>query len=248
MDRPKIQLSKSSFKEGVRILSKNPIALMNYIGNGVNYSVDQQLYDLCDFVGWNNWGIGFYLSQIRYNKVFQEEIQRRMGGVNYGQMVCPELLYVIIRKLCPDKVVETGVSAGISTAYILQALEDTKNGELISIDYPNYTLNEAKEVPKTGMAVPDWLRGRWNLQIGKSQDLLRPILEKTGKIDLFLHDSEHSYNNMQWEYEVAWMSMNEGGLIMSHDINDNSAFHDFSRCVKRKYFEIFFTGVGVIKK
>jgi predicted O-methyltransferase YrrM len=248
MDRPKLNFTLDSAKEAIRIFSKNPIALVNYIDKGTRYSVDQQIYQLCDFLGWNQWGIGQYLTQIRGNRGFQNVLKTRLGEVNYGQMVCPELLYVVVRKLCPDKVVETGVSAGVSSAYILQALEDNQNGELYSIDLPNTAIFEAKEVTRTGFAIPEWLLNRWTLQLGNSQDLLCPLLKDIGKIDLFLHDSEHSYNNMQWEYETAWMNLKENGLIMSHDINDNTAFRDFARCVKRKYIEIFFTGVGVIKK
>jgi predicted O-methyltransferase YrrM len=248
MDRPKLNFTLNSVKEAIRILNKNPMALINYIEKGTTYSVDQQIYQLCDFLNWNQWGVGQYLSQIRSNRDFQNILKLRLGEVNYGQMVCPELLYVIVRKLCPDKVVETGVSAGVSSAYILQALEDNQNGYLYSIDLPNTAIIEAQKVERSGFVIPEYLHNRWTLWLGSSQELLRTLLKEVGHIDMFLHDSEHSYNNMQWEYETAWMSMNDGGLIMSHDINDNSAFHDFSKCVKRKYFEIFFTGVGIIKK
>lgn len=248
MDRPKLNFSYKSAREAIRIFKKNPMALINYIDKGLKYSVDQQLYQLCDFLGWNQWGVGQYLSQIRCNRDFQNVLKLRLGEVNYGQMACPELLYVIVRKLCPDKVVETGVSAGVSSAYILQALEDNQNGYLYSIDLPNTAIEEAKNVERTGFVIPEYLHNRWTLLLGSSQELLRPLLKDIGNIDIFLHDSEHSYNNMQWEYEVSWMSLKENGLIMSHDINDNAAFSDFSHCVKRDYQEIFFTGVGVIKK
>lgn len=248
MDRPKINFSYHSAKEALRILNKNPMALVNYIDKGLKYSVDQQIYQLCDFLQWNQWGVGQYLSQIRGNRDFQNILKLRLGEVNYGQMVCPELLYVIVRKLCPDKVLETGVSAGVSSSYILQALEDNQNGYLYSLDEPNTAIEEAQKVERTGFAIPEYLRDRWLLWLGKSQEFMRPFLNEIGTIDMFLHDSEHSYNNMQWEYEVAWMNLKDNGLIMSHDINDNTAFSDFAHCVKRDYREIFFTGVGVIKK
>jgi predicted O-methyltransferase YrrM len=248
MDRPSIRFNYHSAKEALRILGKNPIALIDYVGEGITVSIDNQFIELCRLLGWHQWDVEEYLYGIRNKKDFQITLRERLGFINYGQMVSPEILYVIIRLLRPKIVVETGVSAGVSSAFILQALEDNEHGELFSIDYPNYAINEANNVPKTGFAVPEYLHNRWTLHIGKSQDLLVPVLEDCGNIDLFLHDSEHSYNNMLWEYETAWMKLRDGGLLMSHDINDNTAFSDFSNEVKHKYTEIFFTGIGIIKK
>jgi len=247
-NRPPILLNSYSLKEGMRILTKDPIALFNYVNQGIQCSVDRQLLQLCNFLGWRMDNVVCYLNQIRNNGKFQDTVKSRLGNINYGQVICPEVLYVIVRELSPYQVVETGVSAGVSSAYILQALEDNGKGKLYSIDLPNIAIKEAHTVDETGFVIPDYLRQRWSLRVGKSYDLLRPLLAEIGNIDMFLHDSEHTYNTMQWEYEVAWMSLDKNGLIVSHDINDNSAFCDFAHCVKRKYKEIFFTGIGVIKK
>lgn len=47
-----------------------------------------------------------------------------------------ETLYTIIRIRKPDIVVETGVAQGVSSTFILQALEDNGRGQLYSIDLP----------------------------------------------------------------------------------------------------------------
>jgi hypothetical protein len=46
-----------------------------------------------------------------------------------------ELLYVCFRLTRPALVVETGVGAGLSTAYILKALERNNHGQLYSVDF-----------------------------------------------------------------------------------------------------------------
>ena len=46
-------------------------------------------------------------------------------------------LYGICRRINPEIVVETGVSIGTSSSFILQALEDNKKGHLYSIDLPD---------------------------------------------------------------------------------------------------------------
>ena len=48
-----------------------------------------------------------------------------------------ETIYLLVRSLKPETVVETGVCYGASSAYILQALKDNGRGVLYSIDLGN---------------------------------------------------------------------------------------------------------------
>src|SRR5262245_53001084 len=58
-----------------------------------------------------------------------------------------ERLYAIIRKFRPQLAVETGVCAGFSTAFILQAMQKNGSGRLHSIDLPEVVGEEyGKEV------------------------------------------------------------------------------------------------------
>jgi predicted O-methyltransferase YrrM len=70
-----------------------------------------------------------------------------------------------------------------------------------------------------------------HLIMGESRDLLPDLLKGLGEIDFFFHDSDHSYENMIWEFEQAWPHLRKGGLLAADDINYNSAFKEF--CVKR---------------
>lgn len=251
IERPPLRVSSSAIKEGARIMFRNPIVLVDYVFVGLNFSVEQQCPKLMNRLGGNAIETDRYLSRIRYNILLHRHISNELNGNNYGQMYAPELLYVMVRQFKPNVVVETGVSAGISSAYILQALEDNNNGQLHSIDYPNHTMSTEHCLPKnkeSGFVVPNNLRKRWMLYIGKSKDLLDPILTKVGDIDMFVHDSEHSYQNMYFEYNKVWKYIRDGGFLLSHDINDNAAFKDFTKLVNKKSYEVYFSGIGVIKK
>lgn len=46
------------------------------------------------------------------------------------------VLYLTVRLIKPETIVETGVSSGSSSAYILRALYDNQKGKLYSIDLP----------------------------------------------------------------------------------------------------------------
>ena len=84
--------------------------------------------------------------------------------------------------------------------------------------------------------------------MGKSSEQLPPLLRELDSVDIFIHDSEHSYGNMKQEYETVWHKIRRSGLLISHDINDNKAFREFTGAVNQSNREIYFTGLGVIKK
>jgi len=152
-------------------------------------------------------------------------------------------LYGLIRELGPEVLVETGVCNGVSTAVILAALDRNNGGRLYSIDLPEFTATDYAQdafwegklgavVPKgmePGWIIPDELRKRWELSIGPSQILLPAILERLRSIDFFLHDSEHSYECMSFEYRIAWKYLRTGGVLASDDTSWNTAFEDFAR-------------------
>jgi len=191
-----------------------------------------------------------YLSDISSDEQFLEDLT---GNWDDGSGVKPfsfrilgvdltacRTLYALCRALKPQIVVETGVAGGISSSYILRALDRNKKGRLCSVDVPWYTVTENWKprftddqlVPRpiekqSGWMIPDYLRGRWQLVMGKSADRLIPLLDKLGAIDMFFHDSQHTYETMIWEFENSWPRIKEGGVLIAHNTNRNEAFSDF---------------------
>ena len=70
--------------------------------------------------------------------------------------------------------------------------------------------------------------------MGRSQEELPPLLQRVGGIDFFLHDSEHSYECMSFEFRNAWDALREGGVLVADDVNVNSAWDEFARDVGRE--------------
>jgi predicted O-methyltransferase YrrM len=154
------------------------------------------------------------------------------GGFGGQMMAEYSAIYALVRLLKPDRVLETGVADGTTSAYILRALEDNGRGRLYSIDVPSERLPPGAA---PGWIVDDGLRHRWTLRIGRSDELLKPLLDELGAIDVFLHDSLHTYDNMLFEYRTAWPFLTPGGLFLSHDIGRNAAFFDFAREVGKRW-------------
>lgn len=165
------------------------------------------------------------------------------GGI--GEGACA-LLYVICRMLQPRIVVETGVANGFSSASILRALEDNGVGELYSIDLhyrDGVTIPVGKEL---GWVVPEHLKYRWRLLLGEGFKVLPRFLNELGTIDVFLHDSRHTYRTMMKEYTIVWPYLREGGLLLSDDVELNDAFLDF--CDEVGCISVVVSGIGAIVK
>ncbi len=133
--------------------------------------------------------------------------------------------YALIKLLKPEIVVETGVGAGVSSWTILHAMEENGVGRLVSIDLPT---PNTELLPAVGYLVPRELRHRWELRTGPSQRLLPQVLDELGQINIFLHDSRHSYSNQLREYQTAWPFIQNGGILVSDDVS-NDALYDASR-------------------
>jgi len=147
------------------------------------------------------------------------------GTFHNGDMVLAELCYAIARTMRPKTVAETGVCYGVTSAHLLAALEGNGEGQLYSIDLPPLGKNNRDYV---GWLIPDELRNRWTLRRGTSRRLLRPMLKEVGTIDLFVHDSLHTYKNMKMEFGLVWPRLSPGGVLIADDIEGNAAFQEFA--------------------
>jgi predicted O-methyltransferase YrrM len=151
--------------------------------------------------------------------------------------------YALVRRHRPRVMIETGVLRGGSSALFLSAMERNGTGRLISVEKPRYRpemnadgkaatahVGSASEV---GALVPPRLRHRWTLVLEDARTALPRILSEIAaageQLELFYHDSDHTYEQMLFEYRTAWAAMKSGGIVASDDINWNEAFSDFAK-------------------
>lgn len=73
-------------------------------------------------------------------------------------------------------------------------------------------------------AVPQSLRSDSRYASGSARLVLPRLLRRLGTIDLFVHDSLHTYDHMAFEFKLARAHLSSTGLIVSDDINTNQAF------------------------
>ena len=184
------------------------------------------------------------------NNIFLEKRHRRTSCGGW------EFLYMAVRFAKPQTVFETGVFDGQSSAVILQALSDNGSGMLISIDLPaaetikmsTHRMQDTNLPPncQPGWTIPDYLRERHRLVLGDSKKVLPSLFEEYSHIDIFFHDSLHTFEHQYFEYTIAWPKLSKGGLLLSDDIFWSAAFHKFCKQVRRPY--ICIGEFGAVKK
>ncbi|MBV9559076.1 MAG: class I SAM-dependent methyltransferase [Bradyrhizobium sp.] len=149
-------------------------------------------------------------------------------GWNDGDAGFVRAIWCVVRHLKPTTIVETGVAHGVTSRFILEALERNGNGHLWSIDRPPV---EPEWKQQVGVAVGDRFRDRWSYILGSSRRRLPDLLTQLGTIDFFIHDSLHSERNVRFEVDLAWAALRPGGLIVVDDIDVNRGFHSFTQSV-----------------
>jgi predicted O-methyltransferase YrrM len=181
-----------------------------------------------------------------------------LGAIGYTEGT---YLYAVLRTVRPSVAVETGVANGFSTAFSLLALQANGEGHLHSIDLPREVGRDYKPdtfyagegragIPPgaaSGWLIPDELKARWTLLTGKSQEELPPLLDRLGTIDFFMHDSEHSFDCMWFEFNAAWPVLQPGGVLVSDDVNSTEAFARFVRQEERRPVRLA-RGMALLRK
>jgi predicted O-methyltransferase YrrM len=151
----------------------------------------------------------------RWFQARREALERFPGPYRFGttgSFGC-EAMYLLVRAARPACLVETGVLYGGSTAHVLAALDRNGRGELHSIE-----LGRDEREPTHDFFVPADLKSRWNLIIGDSRQALPELLRRCGRIDMFHHDSLHTWDHMTWEFETALPYLAEGAILSSDDV------------------------------
>lgn len=177
---------------------------------------------------------------------YMEELEAKYGAyykpgwVNLDDAL---FLYWVVRMLKPKAIVQTGVCNGLSSAFMMLALaKNGPEGTLHVVDMPpifdssddNWKIKGKvygvviPEGKSSGWLVPDAYRDRYEVLNGDAKDLLPGLLKKVGSIDMFYHDSDHTYDHMMFEFIESKKYLTKRGVIVSDDISWNSSLWDFA--------------------
>jgi len=210
-----------------------------------------------------------YLTVLFLDRKFHNYINKK---IKMAHMVCQSpklggwidildscLIYIVVRHIKPNIMIETGVGPGGSSAFILKALNDNKKGILYSIDlpgndalvYPELGKNFNIHIPKgwkTGWLIPEYLKYRHKLIFGDSRQELPKLLKKINKIDVFLHDSLHTDEHILMELQAVSPFMNDGSILLCDDVNERWSLAFAKFCKNRRIpFMVINNRLGIAK-
>jgi len=181
-----------------------------------------------------------------FDMVLKEASQKETDcPIKMGGPGALELIYYACEFTKAQHVVETGVAYGWSSLASLLSLEK-RGGTLYSSDMPYLGQNGDQYV---GCIVPENLKKNWQLFRFADKESLPKIFSENPVFDVVHYDSDKSYDGRVWAYRDLYQHLRKGGVFISDDIGDNSAYQDF--CEKNNIhttvveFEGKFVGVFV---
>jgi len=171
------------------------------------------------------------------------------------------LVYVLIRFIKPEHLLETGVFYGGNTVFMLAAIAKNGQGLLHSVDLPDskirelYRSNENYEnlarhllvgdtelyddTLSPGFLVPGYLRDNWDFIEGSSLDLIPKL---NFEFDFYIHDSDHSFNFLNRELALALKKLSKDAIVIVDDLNWSNSFFKF--CVDHNLYPLLATDNG----
>lgn len=152
---------------------------------------------------------------------------RREGRASYIEIDAPLELHAIARLTRPRHVLEVGVSSGVSSAYLLDALRRNGRGTLHSVDLPSRPRGRRGRASSaswslpagrgSGWAVPMELRARWDLRLGDKAEVVPLLARELSRIELVVYDVPHQEADLDREFALLDPRMPAGAVaIVDH--------------------------------
>lgn len=238
-----------NFRRRARFALRNPGYTFGALLREASFADERFLAGIC---GTSPLQIRSYLDEPANTPLFADhlrgaEAEFRALSIESADLFAKKVLnqYAAVRAVAPDCIVETGIANGVSASYLLLALQKNARGRLHSVGLADPAFLPQGKSP--GWLVPSWLRGLWQPHLGDAREILPPLLARCGPIDIFIHDSLHTYEHMTWEFEAGFPSLRPGGLLFSDDALCNQAFADFAEKAATQDARVL-RGVGFLRK
>jgi hypothetical protein len=187
-----------------------------------------------------------------------DRMHQEGGRSSYIEIDAPLELYALVRLLRPRHVVEVGVSSGVSSAYLLQAMERLGRGTLHSVDlpklepprpkgksrlYPSWALPPGRS---SGWAVPFPLRQRWDLRLGDKRAVVPLLAGELGPVGLFVYDVPHNEADAGREFAALDRRLPNGAVAIADHGPGGGLCAPLRRwAVKRKSRALGRSGLGL---
>jgi len=169
-----------------------------------------------------------WIQEVQDNKKLTEQLTRRLSS-NPRRGICAKEphwarrlgWYALVRAMQPDHVVETGTQLGLGSCAIAAALLENGHGRLTTIDID----------PEAGYLIEEPWGSVIDRHIGSSIDVLGGLRD----VDMFLHDSLHTYDYEIRELTAVEPNLSAGAIVLSDNAHDSTALSDWAERTNHHY-------------
>jgi predicted O-methyltransferase YrrM len=144
------------------------------------------------------------------------------GKPRFGRRVA---WYALLRALRPTHVVETGTDVGLGSLVLAAALLRNGTGDLTTIDVTDFS----------GALIAGEYAGVVRQVKGDSVEVLSNL---DRDVDVFIHDSLHTYDHEVAELEAVAHHLATDGLLLSDNAHSTNACADFALKTGRRFLYV----------
>lgn len=208
------------------------------------------------------------INGVREGQIHQriQKCENRMESKPYslgGMKLGGETTYLLTRLMNPNTVLEVGVANGVSTAYMLGALEELDStADIRAIDKPQFESEIRSKRGKRGLSgvggiIPDEQEAGWvapkdqrskhgyQYYVGDFTQILPEVVNSMPPIDLAIYDASKDSEEMKMAYDSLIESLSPNGVLVSDDIEVNDVFTQMRKRHNGTAYE--FGGVGIFQ-
>jgi hypothetical protein len=144
------------------------------------------------------------------------------GKPRFGRRVA---WYALVRALQPQHVVETGTDVGLGSLVLAAALLKNESGTLTTVDITDYS--------------GDLIGGRYATVITQVKgDSVAILTELNRTINIFIHDSLHTYDHEYRELQAAEGILATDGVFLSDNAHSTNACSDYALATNRRFLYV----------
>jgi hypothetical protein len=144
------------------------------------------------------------------------------GKPRFGRRVA---WYALVRALRPQHVVETGTDVGLGSLVLAAALLKNESGTLTTVDITDYS--------------GDLIGGIYATVITQvKDDSVAALKELDRTINIFIHDSLHTYDHEYRELQAAEGNLATDGLLLSDNAHASNACSDYALATNRRFLYV----------
>lgn len=137
------------------------------------------------------------------------------------------ILYEAIKEAKPEVVVEIGTHRGLTSCYMLMALDENEKGHLHTADpYEWGARGNFRKFPELEKRVT------WYQKPGKE------LVHDIDKIDFMFVDGFHEKEYVLEEIDALFPLLTEGAVVFFHDTNGSNAYCDVPGAIEARGLEV----------